>query len=178
MQLWIGLFLLGIVASIFLGRIYCGWFCPINTTMSAVVWIKKKLHLENRSIPRVITKPWMRFIILGLFIAAFIFSMSSGTKILIFPFLFISGILFTVFFSEALWHCYLCPFGIILSYSASRSSHSMIINMDKCNNCGACSSICPANAIVKMEKHKIIQNKCLICMECSKNCKQNAINYK
>ena len=55
-QIWMGLFLIGIIASFFLGRIYCGWFCSINTVLKGVTWIKKKLHIKNFEIPKVLTK--------------------------------------------------------------------------------------------------------------------------
>ena len=177
-QLWMGLFLLGIVASLLLGRIFCGWICPINTVMNAVTWIKKKLHIKSFTIPPFLIKPWVRFIALGLFIAVFIFTIVSGNKLPVLPLLFALGILLTFFFPEELWHRYLCPFGAIFSYPASKSRHTMIINTDKCNNCGACKRVCPTKAVEKKEKHNIIKGECLVCIECSRSCKQNAISYK
>jgi ferredoxin-type protein NapH len=34
-KLWMGIFALGVVASFFTGRIYCGWICPMNSVMQA-----------------------------------------------------------------------------------------------------------------------------------------------
>lgn len=177
-QLWFGLFLFGVVVSLFMGRIFCGWVCPINTAMSGVDWIKKKLHLKSFDIPKLIITPWTRYIALGLFIVAFIFSMASGSKVPLFPLLFVLGIVVTSFFPEKLWHYYLCPFGTVLSCSASKASHTMRIDADTCNNCGACKRICPAHAIEKTETHKIVNKDCLVCMECPLPCKQNSIRYQ
>ena len=71
-QLWMGLFLFAIIVSFLLGRVYCGWICPINTVMKGVTWIKKKLHIKNIEISVFLTKPWVRFFTLGLFIAIFV----------------------------------------------------------------------------------------------------------
>lgn len=173
-----GLFLLSIAASFLLGRIYCGWFCPINTVMKNVTRLKKKLHIKELSIPKSLNKPWIRFIVLGLFIAIFIFTMKTGIKLPVLPAMFAIGIIFTLFFPEELWHHYLCPYGTILSMSSSKTKHHMTIDPEKCNNCTMCSKVCPTKAIEKDQKHFIIKKNCLVCMECSRNCKQNAISYK
>jgi polyferredoxin len=173
-----GLFLLGTVASLFLGRIFCGWICPINTVMNAVTWIKKKLHIKSLKMPPFLSKSWVRFIALGLFIAAFIFIMVSGNKLPVLPILFVLGILTTLFFPEELWHRYLCPFGIILNYPATMSKHTMLIDATQCNNCGVCKAVCPAKAVERYEKHHITKGYCLVCMKCSNSCNKNAISYK
>lgn len=72
-QLWMRIFLLGILGSFLLGRIYCGWFCSINTVLKGVTWIKKKLHMKSLKSPQFLTKPWVRFLAFGLFVTVFIF---------------------------------------------------------------------------------------------------------
>lgn len=178
-QLWMSLFLLGIIASFIFGRIYCGWVCSINTVMNSVKWIKKKLHIKSWRIPRFLTIPWVRYAVLGLFAALFIFIMVTGKKLPVLPALFLIGVLLTFLFPEELWHRYLCPYGAILSLSSSKTKHSMSVYKDKCTNCSLCKRVCPANAIEKKEDHhEIIKNECIVCMECSRICKKNAISYK
>ncbi|MDD2371274.1 MAG: 4Fe-4S dicluster domain-containing protein [Firmicutes bacterium] len=178
-QIWMGLFLIGIIASFFLGRIYCGWFCSINTVLKGVTWFKKKLHIKNRKLPTLLTKPWVRFLVLGLFIIMFIFTMVSGKKLPVLPILFTTGIILTFFFHEELWHRYLCPYGSILYLPGSKSAHNIYIDPEKCTNCGACRKVCPSKAIEKQEKnHEIIKGECLVCTECITTCKQQAISYK
>jgi ferredoxin-type protein NapH len=178
-QLWMGLFLFAIIASFLLGRVYCGWICPINTVMKGVTWIKKKLHIKNIEVSVSLTKPWVRFLTLGLFIAIFVFTMVSGKKLPVLPALFTIGIILTFFFSEELWHRYFCPYGTIMSFPASKARYAMYIDPNLCNNCGICKRVCPAKAVEKREHHnEILKGNCLICMECSVKCKQNAISYK
>ncbi len=178
-QIWMGLFLLGIAASFLFGRIYCGWFCSINTLLIGVTWIKKKLHIKSMKIPPSFTKPWVRYLALGLFLIVFIFSIITGRKLPVLPVLLIIGILLTFFFPEELWHRYLCPYGSIISLAASKSKYRMLIDPEKCNNCGVCMRVCPAKAVEKYEKyHEILKKDCLVCMECSRKCSQNAISYE
>lgn len=177
-QLWMGLLLAGIIFSFFLGRIYCGWICSINTVIRGVSWAKKKLGIKDLKSPAVLTKACVRYLVLGLFFVVFIFIMATGKKLPVLPALFVIGIVLTFLFPEELWHRNLCPYGTILSCSAAKTKKSIQINPLKCNNCGACLRVCPAMAIEKnTNKHKIIAKDCLVCMECTRVCRQNAISY-
>jgi len=174
-----GLFLIGIISSIFLGRLYCGWLCPINTAMNGVTWFKKKTHMNSLKIPHFMTRPWVGMTIFGFFIALFILTIITGNKLPILPAMFIIGIILTTLFPETLWHRYLCPYGWILSRAASKSKHHVIIDSDKCNNCSLCKNICPTEAVEKNEEHHHISKRdCLVCMKCIRKCKQKAISYK
>jgi len=177
-QAWAGLLLLGIAASFLLGRIYCGWICSINTALAGVTWLKKKLHIKSASVPKFFLKSWVRYLTLGIFIAVFIFSAVTGKRLPVLPALFAIGILITFVYPEELWHRYLCPYGTILQLSSARSKHGMQIDKSLCNNCGSCSSVCPAKSVVKSEeKHMIQKPDCLVCMKCVTRCKKGAISY-
>lgn len=174
-----GLFLLGILASFVFGRFYCGWICSINTAMGGVNWIKRKLKIKSLPILEVLTKPWVRTIAFGLFVAAFAMTMATGKKLPVLPVLFFLGILLTLLFPEELWHRHLCPYGTLLKGSSLKASKGMQVDEDLCNNCGACMRVCPAKAVVKEETtHRISNSDCLLCMKCVNSCKKNAIQYQ
>lgn len=178
-QVWMGLFITAIIATFLLGRVYCGWVCPINTVMRGITWIKKKLHMKSCRIPAWLTKSWIRILVLGLFIAMFIFTKVSGNKLPVLPALFGIGIILTPFFPEELWHRYLCPYGMIMSIPARKSKHAMTIEPNLCNSCGMCKRVCPAKAVEKSERHYAIMKKdCIVCMACSEVCKQKSIRYQ
>ncbi len=178
-QLWMGLFVLSILAIFLLGRVYCGWICPINTIMRSVAWIKKKLRIKNAKIPAWITRPWVRIFILTLFIAVFVITMVSGKKLPVLPALLTAGVFLTYFFPEELWHRYLCPYGTIMSLPAKKSKYTMTIQPELCNRCGMCMRVCPAKAVEKREgNYEILKKDCIVCMECSRVCKQEAIHYR
>ncbi len=178
-QLWMGIFIIGIILSIFLSRFYCGLVCPINTLMNIVTFFKKKLGFKSLKIPDFLTKKLVRYIIIGMFLATFAFVMISGKKLPVVPFITSLGVLLTFFFPEELWHRYLCPYGTILSVSSSKAKKSITIDPSKCNNCTACVKVCPSKAIGRNDySHFIIKNECLTCFECTWVCKQNAISYE
>ena len=178
-QIWVGLFLLGVVLSFFLGRIYCGWLCPINTVMNAVTAVKKKLGIKKQSIPKVLTGSWIRYLVLVLFIAAFAFSMITSKTIPALPILFAMGVILTFFFPEELWHRYICPYGTILSLPSKAAKLNMTINQEKCNSCGICKKVCQADSIQIIDKaYSIKNNNCLVCLDCATSCPQEAISYQ
>lgn len=178
-QAWMGVFALSILATLLLGRFYCGWICPIHTIMRSVAWSKRKLRIPNARIPAWVTKPWVRLLALGLFLAAFAFTMASGKRLPVLPALLALGVLLTLFFPEALWHRHLCPYGTILSLPARASRRAMVIHPERCNGCGLCHRVCPAEAVEKRERrYEILKSECLVCTACSEACKQDAIRYQ
>lgn len=179
MPLWLGIFIGGVVLSIFLGRLFCGYVCPINTLMEAVSFIKRKLRIKNFNSPTFLKKKPIRYSALVLFFVAFIFVMVSGKPLPVLPLLVILGVVSTIFFSEELWHRFLCPYGTIFSFASRKSSIAMKIDPEKCNNCSACTKVCPANSITRDEKtHSIEKNECIVCRRCSRVCNQSAIKYR
>lgn len=178
-QLWMGLLLLGIGASFFLGRIYCGWICSINTLMEMITAFKKKHGIKDRKIPPALKNPLVRWGLLTLFFLTFVFVMRSGRQLPILPLIFLAAVSLTFFFHEELWHRFLCPYGSILSASASKSGKGMSIDQDSCINCGMCAKVCPGLAVEKNHtSHSISVKDCLVCMKCEAVCKPEAISYK
>lgn len=178
-QVWMGVFALSILATLLLGRVYCGWICPIHTATRGVAWVKKKLRIPSARIPAWVTKPWVRILCLGLFLAAFAFTAASGKRLPVLPALFALGVLLALFFPEALWHRYLCPYGTILSLPARLSRRSMVVHPERCSGCGLCLRACPAGAIERHERqYRILKSECLACMACSEACRQGAIRYE
>ncbi len=178
-QLWMGLFVIGIITAAWFGRIYCGWICPINTVMSIITWLKRKLHIKSFTAPAFLSNTWTRNTALAVFFAAFLMSFVSGARLPVLPVLFTLGIIATLFYPPDLWHRHLCPFGTILSFPAKLSRRSMRTNPEKCNHCGLCEQICPSKSVKRLDdSYRIIKNECLVCMKCSRNCRKNAITYQ
>jgi len=178
-QIWMGLFLIGLAFSLVFGRYYCGWFCPINTVLSGVTWVKKKLHVKSLKIPQFLVKLWVRNLTLGVFISIFMITLMTEIKLPVLPVLFFIAILLTFLYPEEIWHRYLCPYGTLLKLSAMFTKHSMKIEESLCNNCGTCKRVCPVKAVVKTEsKHSIHKSDCLVCMLCEDSCRQRAITYQ
>lgn len=177
-QIWMILFIASMILAFLYSRIYCGYICPINTLMKPMNWIKHKLKLKDRKIPALLEKPTTRILILTIFIALFIFSAVSGIKLPVLPAMVLFGAFLTLFFHEELWHRFLCPYGLFLSFPTKKAKHFVLIQSDLCINCTKCARVCPSKAVIKNDKHEIIKEDCLVCGECIRSCPTNAIQYK
>lgn len=179
-QVWMGIFALGVVLSFFFGRFYCGWLCPINTLMKAVSWTKKKLRVGTLKVPRLLQRPFFRYGFLVLFLLTIVFAMQTGRELPVLPALLFLGTGLTLFFPEELWHRYLCPHGTILHFSGGRAARTLTVDTDVCNGCGKCSKVCNGGAVWRTneKKYNIERGSCLLCLDCVDNCTQGAISYR
>lgn len=177
-QLWMAIFVISLLLSPFFGRFYCGWICPINTVLHAETRIKRKFSIKDHRIPAFLAAPYIRYLALTLFLITLFFTITTGNRIPVFLILFVIGAVLTLFYSEAIWHARLCPYGALLSLAGAKSRKSIKINRDKCINCGICQKVCPGQAVVNGSSYSISTNACLLCLGCYNKCPQRAISYQ
>lgn len=70
----------------------------------------------------------------------------------------------------------ICPVGTILSFFARFSWMKVVIDADRCKNCGQCAANCKVHCI-DVKNHKIDYSRCVVCGNCLNNCKFNCIAY-
>lgn len=177
-QIWMGVFLIGLLLSTFLGRLYCGYICPINTGMEVIDNNAKKNRRKRRETPKWMKSSWVRYGILGLFLGTMVIVFKTGKKLPVLPALFGIGIILTIFFQPELWHRYLCPYGTLLSIFSRLNKRGYAIKDEGCTQCGLCVRNCPSDAIIwenRKEDPIIIKNECLQCGKCKEVCRFDAI---
>lgn len=168
-------------AAVLLGRFYCGWICPINTVIEWIDRLYKHLGIRRKPVPLWIKKPFVRYLMLSLFLMAFVTVFTTGKRLPVLPVLFFIGVVLSLFFVPSLWHRYLCPYGVLLNFTGFFARKSYKVDADKCIKCGICKKVCPAEA-VEMESNavfpKIKPGLCLICSACADVCPKSIILYK
>lgn len=177
-QLWMAIFVIGLLLSTFFGRFYCGYICPINTGMELIDDNANKNKRKRRSVPEVFKKPWIRYGILILFLGTMIMVFKTGKKLPVLPVLFGLGIIITIFYKTEFWHRYLCPYGTLLSIFSKFNKRSYMVVNEECIRCGKCVRVCPSDAILWEDKKEypiIIQNECLLCGKCKEVCPTDSI---
>ena len=179
-QLWMAVFLGGLLLSTVKGRLYCGYVCPINTVMEVIDKDAAKRKRNRLKTPKWAKGNIARIGVLVLFFITFNFVRKTGKNLPVLPALFAIGILLTVFFEPSFWHRYLCPYGTLFSLFSKNNKLGYSIAEEGCIKCGICVKNCPADAIKLEEKNTvpyILKSECLVCGKCKEVCPSKVISY-
>ncbi|HDY87242.1 MAG TPA: 4Fe-4S binding protein [bacterium] len=184
-----------VIITIILGKVYCGWICPMHLLLEINDWLRKKLEWTGYNTRDIKfsrnTKYWV--LAVGIIVAFF-----AGRPLLalIYPPAIISReifykiyngiyghgilILVMIFFFELTlsrrWWCrYICPGGAVYSL-LSRFSFLRIKRFnDFCDNCGDCVPVCPYDLDPMTKELGMDCDRCGICIDV---CKPGALKYK
>jgi polyferredoxin len=192
--LFLGLF----ISSLFLGRGWCGWFCPASCVGEVCSVIQKKPVGEKIRL----IKWGIWFIWMGIIIAMIIsaggyhkvspFYMTEKVVSLTDPFNYITYyfVLATILVlslslgKRGFCHsvCWMAPFMIIgskLSNLIRFPKLRLKASPQNCVSCETCSKNCP----MSLDVHKMVVNQkmenmdCILCGQCVDSCKKGAIRY-
>ncbi|MCD6343412.1 MAG: 4Fe-4S binding protein [Spirochaetaceae bacterium] len=172
LQLWIVVFGVSAILSTLLGRFYCSWICPMNTSFKIIDSVYRKLGIKRLKAPEFLSNRFVRIGVLVLFVAAMVLFKRFGIKLNALLYLTIFSVLLTLIFQETFWHRHLCPFGTILSFTSRKALYSMKINEEECIECGKCQEVCPTGSILTLEngKRRNTSHECLLCGKCTEVC--------
>lgn len=133
-QAWLFILVTGFITSLLIGRVYCGWCCPVNTVNYFINMLYKLLRLKKRAIPKFLQHRIIRIMSFTLFVGLFIFSLLIGKRLQLFTIITFSGVLVSSIFVSAFWCNYLCPWGTLMRITNNRLQ------------CLKCTNKCPKGA--------------------------------
>ncbi|MCQ2312334.1 MAG: 4Fe-4S binding protein [Paludibacteraceae bacterium] len=191
-----------VVLTILFGRVYCSILCPLGVFQDIVSWLGGKSKKATKNYHYKKENYWLRYGMLVVFavgmalgfyeiaclIAPYsIFSIVLGNlfgpiQAWINWILIASAVIFVVIIVLAwrggrTWCNNICPIGTALSLFSRFSLFCLVIDKDKCVNCGLCEKQCKAFCI-DSANHKIDHSRCVDCMNCINGCNKGAISYK
>lgn len=180
---------LAAAVALWLGRVFCGWFCPLGALLNLTYYLKRFLRIQdNMRFARPIKK--RRYWLLGGFIL--IFSAGGSVIFLLTPFALLSheitrlssghvpwllfGLLLTSFvLFPRFWCASFCPTGLLLAEIARFRKTKPTIS-ETCVQCGKCDQECPLQAMDS--KQTANSEDCISCRRCSEGCPQKAITWQ
>jgi len=180
--------------SLIVGRIFCGFACPIGTLQELISKInfksdlksqeKVKYRIEDSSkLPSRIRRIFLAIlIILAIFgillleminpLTVFFIFRSPFTLTLLIPLVSLIVVSIVSIFIYRPWCRYLCPFGAFSSL-CSRISRKKYHRTEDCTDCGLCEKICPTQEASAGSK----RNECYFCNRCIEICPNDAIKF-
>ncbi|HZK18602.1 MAG TPA: 4Fe-4S binding protein [Clostridia bacterium] len=171
-EVWGTLLGLSLLLLPFLGRIYCGWACPISTTIDALKTVNDKsvFRPDKKYFPNVFVQ--ILIVALSFFIMRTL--LVNDFVVPFFILLIPVGLIVTVLFGEEFWHRY-CFIGIIYSWIGRFSRVGYYINQDECTECNVCVDNCSSACI--LDDYVVDKRHCLYCNKCKENCPVGAVKY-
>lgn len=187
--LFFGTFLASIVL---LGRVMCGFLCPMGLIQDAVHAVRQALKIEGLSftdkmyIAMTPIKWTMVIMMLGLCFVGGKFCDFCPAKALspalagFQTSLYTSGFIMVIaivgsFFKRRFW-CMVCPLGFLMGLLNRLSIFRLKKDCQACTSCGACYEACPMgikNVYTEREKQDVTAADCIMCGECVRRCPEN-----
>jgi len=188
--------LVPVALSLLLGRVFCGWICPVNTVLEVVDRCRGLLRVAELRARDMRFSLWNKYLVLvvGLLIAAvtsvpflalfyppavlsrethlFIFGSALGLGL----YLILAICVFELFVSKRWWCRYMCPGGAL--YSLLGHFRVVRVRRDdkKCVKCGDCVRACQFD-LRPMLVHTT-GSECTNCAACISACDSDALHYK
>jgi polyferredoxin len=191
--IFVGSFL---VSLIILGRVICGFLCPMGLIQDIYDWIRRKLKIQGlffdeKIYQRITPIKWgmlLIFLVLcfvgGNFCdicpAITLSPAFAGFKLS----LYLSGfvmvfVLITGFFKRRFF-CTICPLGYLMGLFHKISLFKLKKDCQACTECGACYEACPMgikSIYTERKKKDVTSSDCIMCGACVDKCPENNALY-
>jgi len=192
--MWIGFLIL--IFSLFLGRFFCGWICPLGTLFHLVSFLLRPKKASERIKQNRYSRSQVikYFLLVALLIAACAGFMQVG---LLDPISLLTrtaaalvssgmraGWVLIVLFAVLLllnawkpnfWCRYICPLGGLLGTAARLMPSGVVRDEAKCTDCGLCLHAC-SGACSPDTKTRI--SECFVCGNCTQDCPHDALRWQ
>lgn len=192
--------LLILLATLFLGRVYCSLLCPAGLLQELFHrlggWLGlRRLRFARRGHPLLLLAGVGAAALLGFaFLISFLDPLGLFGRLAVVtrmakPGLDAPGVaviamigagailLVIVPLFRGRWFCdRLCPTGALMGLVSSASGRGVVMDADICVSCGKCEKICPVRAADAVGK-RIDRSRCVLCLDCMDACRVGALAF-
>lgn len=173
-----------VVVALLLGRVFCGWICPLNTLLELVALIKpSQVNSAGSSYFSYVLLAGC--LLLSLFFSLPVFTMISPIGILSRLFVFGAGfevlliviIVFAEWFiGQKTWCRNFCPAGALYGVLGRGRVIGVALDRTKCTHCGHCQTTCTMNVHIASDALLDVLN-CTNCGACIDVCTEKALHF-
>ncbi|MDF1798125.1 MAG: 4Fe-4S binding protein [Planctomycetota bacterium] len=194
------LLVLSILATLVVGRFFCGWACHVVAYQDLCASLLAKVGLRPKPIRSRLLALVPVFAAVDIFVLPALatwrgvdpgaWSLTWGTTteslwetfpgptmaLLTFA---VDGFLIVWFFGSKGFCTYGCPYGALFGL-ADRAAPGRIRVSDACEGCGHCTATCTSNVAVHLEVARhgmVVDPGCMRCMDCVSVCPKGALSF-
>lgn len=170
------------ILTLVLGRVWCGWVCPLGTILYWTRFkgaIERGLRLSNRwwMVKYVLLFLVLTLALLGLVHPALDWmgknAVASGIVII----LVLGASVGLNFFADLFWCRYLCPLGGAVALLSKIAPMRRIVRVH-CNDCSVCVDACPMGAIDPQRSFINDPSECTVCIDCLVSCTSSSNGFQ
>ncbi|HET6205069.1 MAG TPA: 4Fe-4S binding protein [Planctomycetota bacterium] len=194
------LFFVSILATLILGRFFCGWACHVVAYQDACAWVLRKMGLHPRPFRSrlLVLVPFgaalymfvwptvERALLQGREAPPLVEHFTTGSFWRTFPgpwmallTVLVDGFLIVWFLGAKGFCTYGCPYGAVFGM-VDRLAVGKIRVTDACEGCGHCTATCTSNVRVHEEVRlyrMVVDPGCMKCMDCIDVCPKGALYF-
>lgn len=178
------LMILGLIAAILFGTIFCGYICPFGSFQEWIGKLGRKLFPKryNRVIPKKLDRVlrYLRYLVLIMVLyqtavsATLVFQSVDPyyalfnfftNEVAVTAYIMLGVILALSLIIERPWCKYFCPYGALLGLFNSVRIFKIRRDKNTCIGCKKCDQVCPMN--IEVSQGETIRNhQCISCHKC------------
>lgn len=181
--LWIGVL---VVATYLLGRLWCGWLCPMGAIQEFLFHSPKLKILASEKSQRVLRI--VRYVVFVVWVLQLVVTQTNlychydpfktlfnlvftdTVSIVLLGILLVSSVLIYRPFCRMM-----CPVGVLLGWVSKIPGARKVTVGSDCVNCKLCAKNCAMHAIGGKDKAEVDTETCIACGECKAVCHKNSI---
>jgi polyferredoxin len=174
--------LITLILTLLLGRVWCGWVCPMGTVLT---WTRFKGALERGE--RLSDRWWgVKYVLLLLILVAALLGLArpvldwmgenpiaSGTGII----LLLGASVGLNYYADLFWCRYLCPLGGALALLSRISPMRRTVRVH-CNDCSVCVDACPMGCVDPRRGFANDPGGCTVCIDCLPACTSSSNGFQ
>lgn len=175
-----------------LGRVFCGWVCPMNLVTDLANWLRTKLRLNDLFRLSRGTRYWVAGLALVLSAAMGVAAFEWVSPISMLHREIIYGVgmglaaalgifIFDLLILKHGWCGHLCPLGAFYGLLGRRALLRVRFDDASCSHCGECARVCPEPQVLNLkeaaERGLVDHGACTNCGRCVPICPEDSLDF-
>lgn len=182
-----------LILTIFFGRVFCGYFCPLGALQEMIRGLGRKIGIKKDFELPVIIDKYARYLKYIILLVIIFLSYQLGDLVFrnydpynalmhlgneweekVYGYIILIFVLVISLFTKSLWCRYFCPLGASLGIFKKFSFFRLKRDKNTCISCNHCNYTCPAGLDVE-HSDSVKSPDCISCLNCVGECPKNSL---